>query len=82
MIYPIKNKGWWNLKKEVKVKNEFNIKQVKQLSSVLLSLPEVEDLEIDIDNKIINVLFNENFSTIYWSNIILKTVNFEIESIK
>lgn len=69
------------MKKEVKVKNEFNIKQVKQLSSVLLSLPEVEDLEIDIDNKIINVLFNENFS-----NDILKyyfkTVNFEIESIK
>lgn len=69
------------MKKEVKVKNEFNIKQVRQLSSVLLSLPEVEDLEIDIDNQTIYIQFSDNFSNDVL-NFFFKTVNFEIESIK
>lgn len=69
------------MKKKLKVKNEFNIKQVRQLSSVLLILLEVEDLEIDIDNQTIYIQFNDNFSNDVL-NFFFKTVNFEIESIK
>lgn len=68
------------MKKIVKIKNELNLKKVKQISSTLLSFPEIEDLEIDLDNNSISILFNTDFSDDILKYY-LKSINFEIENI-
>lgn len=50
------------MKKKVKLDNLNDIKQVKQLSSILLGLPEIENIEYLMDESSLILFLNTNLS--------------------
>lgn len=50
------------MKKTVKLDDLKDIKQVKQLSSILLGLPEIDNIEYDLDLSTLIIFLNSNLA--------------------
>ncbi|CAM3463620.1 hypothetical protein [Pseudostreptobacillus hongkongensis] len=50
------------MKKIVKLDDLKDIKQVKQLSSILLGLPEIDNIEYDLDLSTLIIFLNSNLA--------------------
>ncbi|WP_156300141.1 hypothetical protein [Streptobacillus canis] len=69
------------MKKKITLENFNEVKQVKQISTILLGLPEVDDLEADLDDNSITLSLN----TVTSNDMIkyfVKSANFNVVDIK
>ncbi|WP_064616769.1 hypothetical protein [Streptobacillus moniliformis] len=68
------------MKKKILLENFNEIKQVKQISTILLGLSEIEDLEADLDNSSITLSLN-NFTSNEIIKYFIKSANFNVVDI-
>ncbi|ACZ00749.1 hypothetical protein [Streptobacillus moniliformis] len=68
------------MKKKILLENFNEIKQVKQISTILLGLSEIEDLEADLDNSSITLSLN-NFTSNEMIKYFIKSANFNVVDI-
>ncbi|WP_064590352.1 hypothetical protein [Streptobacillus moniliformis] len=68
------------MKKKILLENFNEIKQVKQISTILLGLSEIEDLEADLDNNSITLSLN-NFTSNEMIKYFIKSANFNVVDI-
>ncbi|CAM3111406.1 MULTISPECIES: hypothetical protein [Streptobacillus] len=68
------------MKKKILLENFNEIKQVKQISTILLGLPEIEDLEADLDDNSITLSLN-NFTSNEMIKYFIKSANFNVVDI-
>ncbi|WP_066901192.1 hypothetical protein [Streptobacillus notomytis] len=68
------------MKKKILLENLNDIKQVKQISTILLGLTEIEDLEADLDNNSITLSLN-NFTSNEMIKYYVKSANFNVVDI-